>query len=1426
MTEGIMDTAIAVTGMAGRFPGAPSVRDYWRNLCAGVDAIQHFGRDELLLSGFGAELLDHPSFVPACAPVPDPYAFDADYFGMSPATALSLDPQHRAFLECAWTALETAGALASDRSAIAVFAGCSDSPYSVLSNGDGQGHTLTADIGTSSDYLATRVAFLLGLQGPAVTVRTACSTSLVAIHLAVQSLLTEESDTAVAGGAAIRHPLRRGHLYEPGGIYSRDGRCRPYDRLGSGIVSGDGVGAVVLRRLGDALRDGDHVHAVIRGSAINNDGAAKASFAAPSVDGQVRVALTALEMADVEPVTVGFVEGHGTATPLGDPIEVEALSRVWGTPRRKTPCVLGSVKSGIGHLDAASGVASFIKACLAVEHGRIPATLNFTMPNPESCLADSAFVVSPETRDWHEDGPRRASVHSLGLGGTNAHVVLEQGPQSTATAPHSTPVVLTLSTRRPDMMDPFATALAEELAASGSDLAVAARTLHDGRSCEPYRRTVVGRDRAQLVESLRSPEVPARATTDPPRLVLAFPGDGRRDHEAMQELGRSLPPVAAVLRDASEHLRSRWDVNPFRATPGSPPGVLGAIVAQGLAMHAALETFGVGGDVVLGLSLGEITAAAAAGLISTRDALDLAMNREMAFRAVEPSGALAVGLKSEDLIGRLPPRVGVAVVSSPHRCVVSGPSDDLARFANQLAADGIPVSTLDVISAVHSPLLDPVLDQFRQAAARLEPRRPIRQLVSTVGAQPLDELVAADPDHWVRQLREPIRFDRSLSAAFSDSADAVVVDVGPTGGLGAAIQESVGDRVSAVVSASRRTQDVPELEAFGLALGQLWAAGVPVRWDSWPQRATHRTVLPVPPLARTVHSPSEPTRAHTAKGPQPQQPRVALWSRSWRRCVDLPATGAPQRISVLVGGDPVGKLIAQALAGRGHQVDLSASPMDHASGAKLTIDARALGAVEGPTATAAFLALAAQQLARPDHESGRLIVLTRGAMDIVGTESLSVAASAVAAAALVASQETSDARIGCRDLDDGSVEIDLLERTLLHGDALLGLRGRSVWRPTVEQVDHVPPREPAETPVAVITGGLGRFGRRIGRWLAERGCPELFLVSRTGLDAATADRNQRIEAVAAMRAAGARVTVALADLTDSTETMRVLDQAHLGGAGRMTIFHLAGEPHAVSAGAPLDDLARRDVRSALDEQWAAKVGGAETLLRWTRQHPETVCVTFSSNAALLGGPGLAAYAAANAALDSLAIQAREREQLQWCSIGWDGWRLPDDPTRFSPSALEEFALRGDEPWRALERAIGSGHGHISVAKGDLSARHRIWVEEPADGNWSAVGPAIATTSRNAIDDEVATVRQIWADVLGRPASHDDADLFKEGGDSLIAMRIRNRLHRDLNAQISLRDVLANRTITGLSMLVRTYRPDASPGRSEPALPTETVRGRI
>ena len=431
---------IAIIGAAGRFPGAPDVETFWANLADGREGITAASDDELLAAGVSPAQLREPSYVRAKGVLADADLFDAGFFGYSPREAELLDPQHRVFLECAWEALEAAGCDPQQTSGrIGLFAGASLNSYLLFNimasqqavDSAGPYQTLIA---SDKDFLATRVSYKLDLRGPSMTVQTACSTSLTAVHLACQSLLSGECDIALAGGVSVSVPLKGGYLYEPGGILSPDGHCRAFDADAAGTVAGNGAGIVVLRRLAEAREDGDTVAAVIRGTAVNNDGSLKAGYTAPSVDGQAEVIAEALAVADVDPATIGYVETHGTGTPLGDPIEIAALTRAFREHTDKTGfCAIGSVKSNVGHLDAAAGVTALIKATLALQHEAIPPTLNYEKPNPDLALDTSPFFVNTELRPWpREQAPRRAGVSSFGIGGTNVHVVLEEAPASVA----------------------------------------------------------------------------------------------------------------------------------------------------------------------------------------------------------------------------------------------------------------------------------------------------------------------------------------------------------------------------------------------------------------------------------------------------------------------------------------------------------------------------------------------------------------------------------------------------------------------------------------------------------------------------------------------------------------------------------------------------------------------------------------------------------------------------------------------------------------------------------------------------------------------------------------------------------------------------------------------------------------------------------
>ncbi|HEX2188472.1 MAG TPA: type I polyketide synthase, partial [Longimicrobiaceae bacterium] len=577
---------VAVVGMACRFPGAPDVEAFWRNLREGVESIAAFTPEELLEGGTDPALLRHPDFVPAYGHLEGADLFDAEFFDLPPREAELMDPQHRLFLEQAWAALEHAGLDPSTfPGPVGVFAGSGMNSYLlhlVARHGAAAGDLLQNRIRGDKDFLATLASYKLDLRGPSLSVQTACSTSLVAVHLACQSLLDFQCDAALAGGVAAGAPLRGGYLAREG-VFSRDGHCRAFDARGSGTVGGSGVGVVVLKRLSDALADGDRVHAVILGSAVNNDGAAKVGYSAPGVDGQVEVVALAHAVADVPPETVTLVEAHGTATPMGDPVEVAALARAFATGERGF-CALGSVKTNVGHLDAAAGVASLIKAVLALEHGEIPPSLHFTEPNPAIPFASTPFYVADRLLPWTPPAgtPRRAGVSSFGVGGTNAHVVLEEPPPSPAAAPADGEAeeLLVLSARTPEALDRLAAATAERLERGGApSLADAAFTLQRGRRAFPWRRALVAADTAEAAALLRAGD-PVRASThlaaeSDPGVAFLFSGLGTQYRGMGRGLYEREPAFRAAMDRCFAVLRDGWgmDLRGARRSSGPwPPG--------------------------------------------------------------------------------------------------------------------------------------------------------------------------------------------------------------------------------------------------------------------------------------------------------------------------------------------------------------------------------------------------------------------------------------------------------------------------------------------------------------------------------------------------------------------------------------------------------------------------------------------------------------------------------------------------------------------------------------------------------------------------------------------------------------------------------------------------------------------------------------
>ena len=845
---------IAVIGLAGRFPGAGNAAEYWSNLVAVKDCVTELTDDQLLAAGATAEEIADPSYVKAAPLLPGMTEFDAPLFGMSEREAEARDPQQRLFLETAYTALEHAGVDPSGiRHRIGVYAGGATNRYADLNvrrNADAVRTYGEVGIQTTNhnDYISTIVSYKLGLDGPAMTIATACSTSLVAVHLACQAIANGECDLAIAGGVEVEMPYAKGYHWVPGSIYSPDGLCRSYDADAGGTTFGSGVGAVVLKRLEDAEADGDNILAVLRGSAIGNDGSRKAGFTAPSVEGQLTTVAEALAMADVDPATIGYVEGHGTATQLGDPIEVEALTRAFRRYTDKNQyCVLGSVKSNIGHLGPAAGIAGLIKAVFAVERGVIPGTVHFRSPNPRIDFASTPFEVTAETRPWagSEHHPRRAAVSSFGIGGTNAHIILEQAPPRPPAEPVQGPVLLTLSARTAKALGESADRLAAHLSTSSDALSDVAHTVTTGRRALPHRRAVVAADPDDAVAALIA-ATDAAGESEPVRserpVAFLFPGQGAQYPGMARELHRTQPVFRTALDHCTAVLRGELDADlhellvtadpddqaaerRLRQTEVAQP----ALFAVEWAMAQLLDSLGVRPAALLGHSVGELVAATLAGVFQPDDALRLIARRGRLVQATTPGAMLAVPLAPEDLAPWLT-EVELAVVNGPTSSVLAGTIDAVDRVETQLRALGHRCTRLRTSHAFHSRLVAPAAAELAEAVAATTRTAPGIRLLSNLTGTWMTEEQATDPDYWARQLRGTVRFHEGVQTLLADES-LLLVEVGPGQGLTAQLRrlpELRAPRRAVVPLAPRRGQEHETTQTLLSAAGRLWELGASV----------------------------------------------------------------------------------------------------------------------------------------------------------------------------------------------------------------------------------------------------------------------------------------------------------------------------------------------------------------------------------------------------------------------------------------------------------------------------------------------------------------------------------------------------------------------------------------------------------------------
>jgi acyl transferase domain-containing protein len=1426
---------VAIIGMAVRFPGAASLEQFWKNLRDGVESVSFFTPEELLASGVEPALLADPAYVRARAVLDGVEDFAAAFFGFTPREAEVMDPQHRVLLECAWEALEDAGQdpeREGGRAAVFVGSGTSSYLFSNLLPNAG----LLATVGAfqamllnDRDFLATRLSYKLGLKGPSLLVQTACSTGLTAVHMASQSLLAGESDLGLAGAVSIALPSKDGYLYQEGGIASPDGHCRAFDAAAGGSVMGNGAGVVVLKRLSDALADGDRIYAVIRGSAVNNDGPDRVGFTAPSAAGQAEVITESLLMAGVEPASIAYVEGHGSGTALGDPIEVSALVQAFAAAGGTASCALGSLKSNVGHLNTAAGLAGLMKTALALHHGVIPPSLHFERPNPRADFGP--FRVPTQAEPWPADRyPRRAGVSSFGLGGTNVHAVLEEAPPEEAGSPSRPVQLLTVSARTESALDAACRRLADRLEMEELDLADVAFTLQTGRKAFACRRAVVARDRAEAVAALREGRGSRGIFEGSERpVVFLFPGLGDQAPGMGRELYEAEPVFAAEIDRCAEILGMDLREVLFAVPSGGPADVLSrlrrnttpldeagqrlartenaqpAVFALEYALARLLMSWGVVPRAMIGYSLGEYVAATLAGVLSLEDTLGLVAKRAKLIQELPGGAMLAVPLPESEVRPLLSGELSLAATNGPHFCVVAGPAAAVGELESRLSGRGVACLRLTTTHAFHSRMMAPAVAPLTEIARSLTVAAPSIPYVSNVTGTWITAADLADPGYWARHMTQPVRFAEGLAELLREP-DQVTLEVGPGGTLTTLIHQLPGASVAATATTLGRIGEGEETGLFE-ALGRLWTAGA--RFDSTALFAGERrrkVRLPTYPFERQrywIDPPAPGTQVVEAAA----RTDVAdwFWSPSWKQ-VPLPAAGVEKEDGgwlIFLDETGLGEKIAERLRQEGWTVATARREpgLDYAALLK-GAPARVLhlwGVTDGEPSyreaqEAGLLSLVLLSQAAAGA-SMHVTVVANGLHEVLDGDPIHPAKATVLGALKVIPQES--AGLSCASVDAGQRSDRLVDQILAEarrgaaaGGSTVALRGRQRW-----VRDFAPVSLPGGSPP--VAGGAylitdGEHGG--GAALAE------LLVNRLDARVATLPAGEPAAVLAAARAA-----------------LGTIDGVfHTGGAFTGGLVQLKTAQSLLASIEPAMQGA---------EAWLAAIDREV-------DRPGFILL-MSSTLAFTGGLGQLDLAAAGSFLDALA-QRRAAEGktrtlvAHWDPYQWHGWLVAAagglaglQPHEVEQS-LDAWGIPAEKSGDALLRLLASGlpravvssreiHGLIAEAD---SVTAETFLAQVGGLHAGAAGekaarPALSTPYAAPRNEREETLAGLWEELFGIAPLGVDDSFLELGGHSLLAIQMVTQIRTRLAADLPVTALFESPTVAELAKAVGRAKGEES-----------------
>lgn len=1380
------EARIAVIGMAGRFPEAWGIEGFWAACSEGAGCISRWhGREG-------------GNRVPAAGLVAGQELFDFAAFGISPAEAEMLDPQHRVFLELCWEGLEQAAVVPGRSTPVAVYAAAAPSRYRP-GGGEAESENLRYQrmIANGPDYLATRVSYHLDLCGEAVNVQTACSSSLVAVHLACLSLQSGRSDVALAGGVSIDPEQERGYAWEAGMIASPDGMCLPFDADARGAVPGNGAAVVVLQRLSDAIAQRRPIHAVILATAINNDGRSKSSFMAPNVEGQAEVIATAIATAGVPAETIRYVETHGTATRLGDSIEIEAARTAFRyfTDRRGF-CAIGSLKANFGHLDRAAGAAGLIKAVLAVREGVIPPLRGFRSPNPDLRLEDSPFRIPTAAEAWPSDEPRRAGVSSFGVGGTNAHVIVEQFRAPDAAAPAaepSRPVALPLSAHSGEALVAMGRNLAQAVDGAPVSLDVV-HTLSAGRVARTARCVIVApADSASRALA----DLPDAATTPPVAgpLAMLFPGQGAEigfDAGALADryplFRDEVDAFAQALGVSSERLLSgvSGEQAKYREFAYQP-----ALVAVQVALGRLAESLGASADALCGNSLGEFSAACMAGIFDRTSLMAVLSARDRAMRSAPPGRMLAVLASARHVEPLLLPDIDFAGENWSDRVLLSGPPEAISRQKAELEKKGILARILPGRVAPHGRLMTAAAAGFRKAFDGVRLGRASRPIVSTLTGTWADPDELADPEHWVRHLCEPFCFHRAFQTLverrFGRFAEA---------SPGAALTKLIHAAGSGVSATSLGGEpDSDPVTAFLTALGDLWKAGTPIEWDD-ANGSSGAAFVPLPPYPFQrqrfwTHRPANglPGRNAEVAGALLERPAWVPQPVDW--AVD--ARNLPRQV-VIHGSGPLAGALADGLRDLGIGVARSDDPgLEPLPADAVLVDLGRAGA-NGPqpdlpidaAALQAWLETGFLEPLKPLRQlrPARLLAVTRGLWAVVPGERASTACAGTVGIATCAPHDWPGMRAGIVDLPADQNLMDDLRAVIVElaspRDEVSASRGKVRYRRVYEAVEASGPGRLRPGGTYVVLGGTGRLGAVVAEAISREVAATIVLVGRNP------DRDAGLEAgrlIAAAAERGCEILRLAAESDDREQLRGLLDELTARYARIDGIFHLAANTD--TAGFPW--LAETTPESAAAVA-GAKVRTAALLAEELAGRDYDFVVLFSSISTVIGAVRFGSYVAANAYLDALAVTMAHASGRAWRSLIWDGW-APDGVGTANALGFDDGAMLLLEALRTDEPLVAAGvrplDDRLASVRSDLMA--------VADAGRAA---ASATDERPVAEH----ILKVIADVTGHSGIDPKRNFASLGIDSLRLMQIAVRLLPRLGKAAGIGTLMAARSAEELVAL--------------------------